>query len=379
MEESSEGSSDEEMQIYESRSKIPISDNMKRAKSVSRSSSGVGTSSHQSSKKRDGTDETSSRCFSPSLKNNMIEEEGFSDDNKETPVNNVRTEVKRKITPMPDNKYSTLRSLKNTLTKNKSRSKFDLFSSKGKKKESEVDKYELAQKTPILDKYDPNTLQENDDEDFGSFTEEDGSFSMSEVEENGDQNDQYSKIIKRRGQKLESNSIKEKSRSSTQLYHNSHHAKERDLQNNALTHTQSNSQYLKKYRGNIVYSSEDDSELDSNDEEKTAKERKYSNQLKECSDYSSKDELLTDKPAMNTLKKTFTSMLSKMPFARSRADSSSISDNCSVRSKSSKAWDTASTIDRSVFRSGDRNKRAKNLARANSSASVNIKNSGIYI
>ena len=109
------------------------------------------------------------------------------------------------------------------------------------------------------------------------------------------------------------------------------------------------------------------------------KERKHSNELKECSDYSSKDELLTDKPAMNTLKKTFSAMLSKIPvFARSHAYTSSISDNCSVMSKSSKAWDATSTIDRALFNRGSgKVRRSNNIGRANSTASVNIKNSGI--
>ena len=56
---------------------------MQKAKSVSRSSSGVGTSSRQSSKKKDGSDETSSRCFSPSLKTDYIEEVSDSDEQEE--------------------------------------------------------------------------------------------------------------------------------------------------------------------------------------------------------------------------------------------------------------------------------------------------------
>ena len=136
---------------------------------------------------------------------------------------------------------------------------------------------------------------------------------------------------------------------------------------------------MKKYKGDIVFSSEEDAdyENDRNDAEGKIKERKYSNELKECSDYSSNDELLTDKPAMNTLKKTFSAMLSKMPvFARSRADTSSISDNCSVMSKSSKAWDATSTIDRALYRGSGRDGRSNNLGRGNSTASVNIKKSG---
>ena len=68
LEEGSEASSEEDLEIYKARSKIPISGNMQKGKSVSRSSSGIGTSSRQSSKKKDGSDETSSRGFSPPVK-----------------------------------------------------------------------------------------------------------------------------------------------------------------------------------------------------------------------------------------------------------------------------------------------------------------------
>ena len=146
--------------------------------------------------------------------------------------------------------------------------------------------------------------------------------------------------------------------------------------NEKNAHSLNHEQYLKKYKGDIVYSSEDDCDFEK--EGKEIKERKYSNQLKECSEYSSKDELLTDKPAMNTLKKTFSSMLSRIPtFSRQRADSSSISDNCSVLSRNSKPWDAASTIDRALY--GSRKERkSNNLGRANSSASVNIKSSSNF-
>ena len=101
LEESFEGSSDEDIEIYKSRSKIPISENMLKTKSVSRSSSGVGTSSRQSSKKKDGSDETSSRCFSPSLKTDYIEEESDSDE-KEA-FKKGKTEKGRKVNPFPEN------------------------------------------------------------------------------------------------------------------------------------------------------------------------------------------------------------------------------------------------------------------------------------
>ena len=183
---------------------------MQKTKSVSRSSSGVGTSSRQSSKKKDGSDETSSRCFSPSLKNDYIEEESDRDDHENNDFRKGKTEKGRKISPIPENRYSTLRSLKKSLSKSKSGSKFDLFTNKKKKKkEKDLERYDLAQKTPILDKYDPNTVQENDDEDFGSFSAEDGSYSLSDFEEHEDPKDQYSKIDKIRdqlGERVQENS-----------------------------------------------------------------------------------------------------------------------------------------------------------------------------
>ena len=67
----------------------------------------------------------------------------------------------------------------------------------------------------------------------------------------------------------------------------------------------SQDQYLKKYKGDIINSSEEYSDFENyrNDGEGKMKERKYSNQLKECSDYSSKEELLTDKPAKDNIQR----------------------------------------------------------------------------
>ena len=133
-----------------------------------------------------------------------------------------------------------------------------------------------------------------------------------------------------------------------------------------------NNQYVKRYKGDIKYSTEDHGR----DIGGKMKEMKVSNQLREFSDYSGKDEDDDDKPAINTLKKTFSSMLSKMPgFARQSEDSSSTSDNCSVMSKSSKAWDASSTLGKSLYR---KPKESSALSRANSTASVNIKSSGSF-
>ena len=54
------------------------------------------------------------------------------------------------------------------------------------------------------------------------------------------------------------------------------------------------------------------------------------------SDHSDK---MSDKPAMNTLKKTFTSMLSKVQLGRSHVDDSSVGDDCSVVDRSSNTND----------------------------------------
>ena len=190
---------------------------MQKAKSVSRSSSGVGTSSRQSSKKKEGSDETSSRCFSPSLRNDYIEEESDIDEHENNDFRKGKTEKGRKISPIPENRYSTLRSLKKSLSKSKSGSKFGLFTTKSKKKEEDLDSYELAQKTPILDKYDPKSVRENDDEDFGSSSEDHGSYSLSDFDEHEDPKDQYSRIDKVRNQRRSPHKIKETERSNLVL------------------------------------------------------------------------------------------------------------------------------------------------------------------
>ena len=56
-------------------------------------------------------------------------------------------------------------------------------------------------------------------------------------------------------------------------------------------------------------------------------DKKSSNQVEERSDDSGK---MSEKPAINILKKTFTSMLSKVQLGRSHVDYSSEDDDCSA-------------------------------------------------
>ena len=113
--------------------------------------------------------------------------------------------------------------------------------------------------------------------------------------------------------------------------------------------------YLKQYKGDILSSSEeDDSEAEVeksvfmtkplNFEFKAMTRggelvrmngRKYSSQLREFSDYDeAKEEMMTDKPAINTLKKTFTAMLSRISNSRMMGGTGDTSsDNISVNSR----------------------------------------------
>ena len=108
----------------------------------------------------------------------------------------------------------------------------------------------MAQKTPILDKYDPNKVYENDDEDFGSFSEEDGSYSLSDFEEHEDPKDQYSKIDKIRDRRRSHNIMKERAKSN--LVHNKDNYKtetwNKEKTGNNKESTPSKYQYLKKYK-----------------------------------------------------------------------------------------------------------------------------------
>lgn len=86
---------------------------------------------------------------------------------------------------------------------------------------------------------------------------------------------------------------------------------------------------------------------------------------------SHQDELLTDKPAMNTLKKTFTAMLSRMGsrMAGPGTAGDTSSDNISINSRYSNALETRALADKPFSM-----RRA--LSRASSVSSVNVTNSG---
>ena len=98
--------------------------------------------------------------------------------------------------------------------------------------------------------------------------------------------------------------------------------------------------------------------------------------MEEHSDYSYKNDKVPDKPAMKTLKKTFTSMLSKLPFAANNAETSSVSENGSVKSEISGHREAASTLDRASYHKRLMKKFSGNLGRAHSDSSVNLQHKG---
>ena len=81
---------------------------------------------------------------------------------------------------------------------------------------------------------------------------------------------------------------------------------------------------IKKYKH--VY----ENQSESNEETRQGKDvdRQVVEHLEEMSDSTSREEDASNKPAINTLKKTFTNMLSKIHLS-STPDTSSLSDNCS--------------------------------------------------
>ena len=85
-----------------------------------------------------------------------------------------------------------------------------------------------------------------------------------------------------------------------------------------------------------------------------------------------------EKPAIKTLKKTFTSMLSRIPFSRNHTDTSSISEYDSDESEMAIQSHEASTLDRSKYRKKQAKKMSGNLERARSETSVNKTHSGSF-
>ena len=152
-----------------------------KRKSVSRSSSGIGTlgtssSRHSRTQRKISSDETSrsSRCFSPSLRAEIDGEVvGLSDNEKdlndnyeEEDIKEVLYKGKNKMKQLADNKFGSLKNLKKALSKK------NLF--KNKKKDEEVldERFDPEPKTPVLGKYGRKSAVSNQEDDFGSFTEE---------------------------------------------------------------------------------------------------------------------------------------------------------------------------------------------------------------
>ena len=206
--------------------------------------------------------------------------------------------------------------INHAFSKKKSISEWGIFSPKNNNiKEEGCQKYELSQKTPILEKYDHRVLEENDDEDFDSFDEGHGSCSGSDLDDTEEVLAvRYSRIDKLKGFRRKSGESQSKSNTKSK----SKDTNKETIYEGKKTDQARKAGKLKKYKH--IYENESESEIERG--RGKLLEKKYSNQLEEISDYSSKEEILSDKPAMNTLKKTFTAMLSRMPFARNSADAS---------------------------------------------------------
>ena len=168
-------------------------------KSVSRSSSGIGTTASSrtgTGQRKVSSDETSSRCFSPSLRNEIIDElsdneKDMNDNYEDDDLADLPHKGQKRIKQMSDSKFGSLKTLRKALSKK------SLFKNKTKKRDDtdhdhddhddELDyrrsPKQHSPKTPILGKYSNNKLVENEDDDFGSFTEdEEDTYSLSDFE-----------------------------------------------------------------------------------------------------------------------------------------------------------------------------------------------------
>ena len=199
IEESSEHSSDEERED-EVRDKrhhrgSSVSENFRKEKSVSRSSSGIGTATLSSRGQRKvSSDDTSSRCFSPSQLSDA--EKDLNDNYEDDDLADLpHTEKKKRMKQLGDNKFGSLKTLKKALSKK------SLFKSRNKKKDESIEDYQEdnyhrkspkeSPKTPVLGKYSSKKMIEAVDDEFGSFTEdEEDTYSLSDYEEEDDTRDQ---------------------------------------------------------------------------------------------------------------------------------------------------------------------------------------------
>ena len=288
IEESSEHSSDDERDNEREKRynrASTMSENFKKEKSVSRSSSGIGTASHNSrSNRKISSDDTSSRCFSPSLKNEIIDEisdteKDLNDNYEEDDLSELPHGGSKRIKQLGDSKFGSLKSLKKALSKK------NLF--KNRKRESSNKAQEAdnswSPKTPVLGKYGGKTMGANEEDDFGSFTEEDETYSLSDFEEPDRENfeenygrgsrmnksrsksygnvsnseDMYDVEVSKRSRRHKSGSDE------TRRRHNSGSDETRRRHNSGSDETRrrhnsgSQGKYLKQYKGDILSSSEE--------------------------------------------------------------------------------------------------------------------------
>ena len=219
IEESSEHSSDEERDedVRDKRHHrgSSVSENFRKEKSVSRSSSGIGTATLSSrgqvilasywskvsilliGQRKVSSDDTSSRCFSPSLKNEIIEElsdaeKDLNDNYEDDDLADLpHTEKKKRMKQLGDSRFGSLKTLKKALSKK------SLFKGRNKKSRDENGEEDYQEdndysrksskespKTPVLGKYSSKKMIEAVDDEFGSFTEdEEDTYSLSDYEE----------------------------------------------------------------------------------------------------------------------------------------------------------------------------------------------------
>ena len=238
-------------------------------KAESRSSSGIGTASHQSSLWRDGSDDMPSMGFSPAGKDESFQ--GTS-----------RDYTKKKV---PGKIYKTEK------------------------------EYQMPRMIKIQEKYDDRVLEENDDADFVSLK----GMNSSDSESNFDETERLFAATHTRVDKLEG------SRRNVSRY---------DVESTSKGKPKETSKKEKK-RIKTDKESKKKNLPDSEDESFQQKdlERKFSNHFGEMSDQSSMEEVFSDKPAKQALKKTFIGMLSKIQLNSTQADTGSVSEIGSDRSR----------------------------------------------
>ena len=331
-------SSDQSAEETDTNTRTSISKNVKPSKSSSGSSSGIGTLPQERSKNTPKYDRKPSRHIRSSKQSS-----------------------------------TTLKSLKDSMSKTKKSIKKGLFSKKSEGNHK-TDEYDWAQEALILEKFEQDLLEEDTEEDIESFSDDENSDHYTDNERDiviaGETNDSIHKIMEDKTMKKHSRSISNtRSRSTSRVANKTN--------NINVTRNLNKGQINKTYEEDTDYTS---SELISESEgeiDGKIKQQGYSKKIQEHSDYSDKNDKVTDKPAMKTLKKTFTSMLSKLPFATNHAETSSESENGSIKSETSGHWEAASTLDRSAYQKRLMKKGSGNLGRAHSASSVNVEHKGI--